>query len=364
MMNDTLKKQIESLLNKDLPFALYYLPGESEVSFIAGKLRLLNATDAANSSHKGFVFAPYRETPLCPSLLVTAEYVAQGDDTILGLVETIESARLSSDKAPLAISHEVSQFDFEALVTQALAEIQNDDTLQKVVVSRVKNINLSQGFLTTDLLEKMQKTLPSAFCYLCYIPGIGTWMGATPERLLEIEGTAAQTNALAGTLRNGTQDKWSQKEKDEQQIVTDYIANQLEGVGMHNYVVDGPTEMASGSVRHLRSVFRFDLENNKKVWQVIKALHPTPAVCGMPKDAAADFIASNENYEREYYTGYLGPVGIKGASHIFVNLRCMKIVGQGASLYVGAGITSGSKADKEWEETEIKALTLLNVIRN
>lgn len=363
-MNLSLKNQINKLIAKRVPFALYFLPGESELSFVSGKLSLFDTSSQDASNPTGFVFAPYKETLESPSLLIEGDYAAQGSDAIMALIQNVNGLSSEAKKIDGGKIPQMSQTDFETIVDKAVNEIQQSDSLQKVVLSRAKNIELSKDFDAVALLEKMQLNLPLAFCYLCYIPGHGTWMGATPERLLEVNGRRAQTNALAGTLRNGTKDKWSQKEKDEQQIVTDYIADLLLDVGITNYNIEGPAEIASGSVRHLRSVFTFDLDTDVQLLSVMKALHPTPAICGMPKVEADIFIAENENYNREYYSGYLGPLGLNDASHIFVNLRCMKIVEDSASLFVGAGITSGSKPLKEWEETGVKALTLLNVIRN
>lgn len=363
-MNVVIENQVNELLGKDLPFALYFLPGASEPTFVAGKLDAFNTSMADVSAHKGFVFAPYRETAKSPSFLIKDDFFAHGNEGVLRLVQNLNRSALEIKSPPFSISPEIAQDGFESLVDKALGEIMSNENLEKVVLSRAQNIALPHEFDAAAFLIKINEALPLAFCYLCYIPQQGIWMGATPERLLEVSERRAQTNALAGTLRNNTKEQWSQKELDEQQIVSDYIACLLTDVGVENYTLEGPAEMASGSVRHLCSVFSFDLESENQIFRVINALHPTPAICGMPKVEADKFIQEHENYDREYYAGYLGPLGLEGASHIFVNLRCMKIVGNNASLFVGAGITAGSQPRKEWEETGIKALTLLNVIRN
>jgi isochorismate synthase len=93
-------------------------------------------------------------------------------------------------------------------------------------------------------------------------------------------------------------------------------------------------------------------------------LHPTPAVCGTPQKIARDFLLSNEEYAREYYTGYIGPVFKEGNdSHLFVNLRCIKIMDSKAYLYAGGGITQASDAEEEWKETKNKLQTMLQVLR-
>jgi len=95
-------------------------------------------------------------------------------------------------------------------------------------------------------------------------------------------------------------------------------------------------------------------------------LHPTPAVCGLPKNEAKSFILENENYDRKYYTGFLGELNsdVNGinTSSLYVNLRCMEIAKDEAIIYVGGGITKDSIPEKEWEETVRKTATMKKVL--
>ncbi|MDA3853153.1 MAG: isochorismate synthase [Bacteroidales bacterium] len=363
-MNVTLNNQINTLSEGSLPFVLYFLPGESEPTFLAGDLKDFDPLQAGGLSMEGFVFAPYKESLDHPSFFISADHFAQGEEAILSLLKDIALPPSQVVKNRHSKAPEITQEEFVNMVSTAVDTIKESHTLTKVVLSRIQGVDLPQSFDAPALLSHMREAMPLAFCYFAYIPGQGVWMGATPERLLEVEGRSAQTNALAGTLRSGTSDTWSQKEIDEQRIVSDYISDCLRRVGVSDYELSGPDEMASGAVRHLRSVFTFDLEEKIPMLAVVNALHPTPAICGMPRQEADDFIAKHENHSREYYAGYLGPIGLNEASHLFVNLRCMKLVEDRGLLYVGAGITAGSEPLKEWEETGVKALTLLNVIRN
>lgn len=96
--------------------------------------------------------------------------------------------------------------------------------------------------------------------------------------------------------------------------------------------------------------------------RIRKRLHPTPAVGGFPVRQALQYLEQTERYNRRYYAGYLGPVGNTDEFHWFVNLRCMEIFPQAVSLYVGGGITVLSEPRKEWEETELKSRTLLDIL--
>ena len=101
---------------------------------------------------------------------------------------------------------------------------------------------------------------------------------------------------------------------------------------------------------------------------LIRALHPTPAVCGLPRGYAKKFILENEQYDRSFYTGFLGELNIKSDkkkvinSSLFVNLRCMNIDENRVSVFVGGGITKESIAKKEWEETVSKSKIMKRVL--
>jgi len=95
---------------------------------------------------------------------------------------------------------------------------------------------------------------------------------------------------------------------------------------------------------------------------MLHLLHPTSSVCGMPKFPALQFIVANEHLNREFYSGFLGPVNIKGNNQLYVNLRCMQILRTRVVMYAGAGITHDSDPEKEWDETALKCQTLLDVI--
>ncbi len=91
-------------------------------------------------------------------------------------------------------------------------------------------------------------------------------------------------------------------------------------------------------------------------------MHPTPAVAGQPKEEAICYIKQLEPHDRDYYTGFLGPIRPHGETDLFVNLRCMKICPEYISLYVGGGITLESDPAEEWNETQLKAQSLLKIM--
>lgn len=119
----------------------------------------------------------------------------------------------------------------------------------------------------------------------------------------------------------------------------------------------GPYSVRAGFVKHLRSDFYFNMQDGY-IGKLIGSLHPTPAVCGMPKADTYGFICGNEAYERKYYSGFTGPLCFDGSTHLYVILRCMQIDGCKYRLYAGGGLLADSIECEEWLETEAKMETM------
>ncbi len=260
---------------------------------------------------------------------------------------------------------------FKRLVEKAIAEIDTGE-FQKVVISRAKEIDLTDQFEVFNFFTQLCDRYKNAFVYLTYIPGIGIWIGATPEILIEIDkNNNFKTVALAATQAfspalDVAETTWSQKDIEEQAMVSRFIINCFKKIRLREFEEIGPRTHLSGNLVHLKTDYNVDMDqvSYPQLGSVmLELLHPTSAVCGMPKEPAKDFINENEGFDREYFSGFLGPVNMEDETNIFVNLRCMKLVKQKAKLYAGAGIISYSNPQKEWNETEIKMQTLLKVLR-
>jgi isochorismate synthase len=170
--------------------------------------------------------------------------------------------------------------------------------------------------------------------------------------------------SLAGTrtLKDGPGPFWGPKEKEEQELVTQHIVLQLAPY-LDNMEVSIPESIEAGSLWHLRTSIRGIIRDHG-LQPVINALHPTPAVCGLPVDKAREFILKSEKYDREFYTGFLGELNWGTGKHtsLYVNLRCMKLYKDQATIFVGGGITSSSEPGPEWDETVAKSTTMLKVL--
>jgi isochorismate synthase len=225
-----------------------------------------------------------------------------------------------------------------------------ENKLEKLVISRRKlinysNINLKESF------KNLCKNYPNAFVYLFEENGV-CWMGAFSEILGKFnkENSEFETMSLAGTLP--INENWSNKEIEEQKTVTNYIRNLLQNFSS-NIEESETYNHISGNIKHLRSDFKTKLDENK-LEKLISKLHPTPAVCGFPKDFCKNAIQNFEKYPREFYAGF-SRIETQDFIYYFVNLRCGKFYKNQAQLFVGGGITAESTPEKEWQETEMKA---------
>lgn len=242
-----------------------------------------------------------------------------------------------------------------------LIQVMKEDKVEKVVYSRLKEIALESSDLRS-VFKNLCARYPQNFNYFFWNEDKGLWMGSTPEILLKGENSSFFTMALAGTLPADASDEdWTYKEYEEQQYVADYIQNLIDNFGQleeksERYVY------SAGPVKHLRNDFKFKM-NSDVFWDFVRAMHPTPAVCGVPKQESKQLYEKFELHQRSLYTGIIG-VSNAERNLLFVNLRCMQIFKDKAALYVGGGFTQDSQPEKEWQETERKAKTLADVVQN
>ena len=353
-MNDFFSK-IKKHHEKHLPFVMYSKPNSKSI------FGLLQQNDTlyqiSNYKEKGFVFASFDEKQLILIPENESEIIKTEQEEI-GF-ETSEIEDLSFDAE--------AKNQYEHLVSKGIQAIKNDE-FKKVVLSRSEKVDLTSfDFITT--FQHLIELYPTTLSYCFFHPKIGFWMGATPEQLLKANGNVFETTALAGTQKANleTEILWEQKEKDEQQYVTDFIVKRLREVAA-SVIVTEPYSLKAGSIWHIKTDISGVLKDNSTLEEVIDTLHPTPAVCGLPKKKAKAFIIENENYDRTFYTGFLGELnssfaGNKTSSDLFVNLRSMQIQDNKAILYMGCGITKESIPEKEWEESVNKSMTMKRVLR-
>ncbi|WP_241502236.1 chorismate-binding protein [Hymenobacter glacialis] len=281
-------------------------------------------------------------------------------------------AELTWHHSAQPVPHAATQAEYTQLVTTGVAAIEAQQVL-KVVTSRAARRALPPGFDPLAAFVALERKYPLAFVSLVSVPGVGTWLGATPEILAEVtaDGTF-RTMALAATQPLTAEVTprtaiWRQKEIEEQALVARYIVNCFKQLRLREYHETGPRTVIAGQLLHLRTDFEVSLKHvpfPSLGTDMLRLLHPTSAVGGMPKTAAMHFLQQHEGYDRAYYSGFLGPVNVvaPGSARLYVNLRCLQVRADEAILYAGTGLTVDSDPEREWQETEMKLQTISTVL--
>lgn len=353
-------------LRNNIPFYTYRLPGSSELVFgaqLSSEPRLFKGFER-HRGEKGFVITPFNRSSWSFPFFIKADLTFTGHltdpEAIVNLQNTVFNTpgRIFTKQD---CEHQEYLDELRTLITTLKQE-----ELKKTVLSRTITIPCDSLRVAPTLFEQMQK-YDHAFIFFAAIPGKCAWMGASPETFLKYDRTGFSTMSLAGTQPVATAEnppRWSDKDMEEQQIVTDYISNTLKPFFTEHLEMEGPISLQAGNVYHLCTFFRSDEQlPADQIDELVELLHPTPAVCGIPKKRAMQLIAEIEKQDRGYYTGYLGPLQASGSFNLFVNLRTMEVFDDALKLYVGGGITPLSEPENEWQETCEKADTLLNLIR-
>lgn len=248
----------------------------------------------------------------------------------------------------------------DAYLVQAtkIVSLLRESSMEKLVFSRVKSASLSIS--GNELFHRLEASYPNAFVYYFNDPILGEWIGATPEILMKRANQRFESMSLAGTKKAEDESPWGTKEIEEQDFVSQFLRETLIKHGVFELSHDGPKTVLAGPLAHLRTDFQWT-STLHQAWEIAKDLHPTPAVSGTPRKDALDWIRSEEKHERQFYAGIIGSMD-EHSMNLYVNLRCAQIIGSDIYLYVGGGFTADSTPEKEWEETENKSKTLLNLL--
>lgn len=239
---------------------------------------------------------------------------------------------------------------------EQVIEIIKQNNLPKLVLSRRKIFNDFKEIDLTKSFQSLCKNYPNAFRYL-FFNGEISWMGAFSEVLGKFNKKTHEfeTMSIAGTIP--VTENWTDKEIEEQKPVSAYIRNILRKYTTQEIEESETYDHISGNIKHLKTDFKIEI-NPQDLDVLIKDLHPTPAVCGIPKDFCRETIEKVEKFPRELYAGFI-KIETEGYIQYFVNLRCARLYRNSVHLFVGGGITAQSNPEKEWLETELKSEAVL-----
>ena len=259
--------------------------------------------------------------------------------------------------------HEPDQAGWSAGVQAALSTFPSG-RLDKVVLARRTRAVLEPPVDPMFVLARLRARQADTVHFALQPAGAGTFLGCSPERLFSRRGRALRTEAVAGTRpRGATEAEDGQlgaelladgKERHEHALVVDHVREAVAGRCKNLEEMNGPELLRLRDVQHLCCRFAGTLRDGIGDGELIAALHPTPAVCGLPVESARQFIRQREPFHRGWYAG---PVGwISGAgSEFFVAIRSALCVDQTLWTYAGAGIVPGSRPDAEWREIDRKS---------
>lgn len=350
-----MEERIKEWLSDKLPFVVYRKPYEQTIRGWFQNTDQLYVTDYLDKSC--FVLAPFAGT---------SKVVFYPEHCRYSEMQMNIAQRYDTEVSPSVDENEKKRH--MQLVQRGIDAIR-EGKMTKVVLSRKEEVVLDSGMFTSYFYRFLHK-YPTAFVYGYYHPEIGIWMGATPEQLLKMEGNVVKTVALAGTMPDSGMKPeeviWGEKEQEEQQVVTDFIIEKLKPFAS-DIKQTAPFSFKAGSLLHIKTDIEAVLNHPQRAYEVVDSLHPTPALCGFPKETARDFIIAEEGYDREYYGGYIGEWKLQFGSasdnsDLFVNLRCMKMEDDKGYLYLGGGINKDSDPEKEYYETVNKSKTVKSIL--
>lgn len=354
---------IRELLQAEVPFAVYQLPGEGRSVGIFQKKGFPDKIKLPEDRMTGgFYFIPFQFDRKLSGFRIKPDSIVDNVSFSVGNKKTGQVRHYG--KTDVFVP-QVNEQEYKGMVEKAKKEISGGQ-IEKIVLSRALKIKLPPDFDPEFFYYLLTEQYPDLFSFFVHIPGEVTWCGATPELLAGKVNKQLLISALAGTqsgITHGQKIVWGAKEKHEHEVVERHIMEVLRssGTGLPENVQS--ETVWSGPLVHLRTLFRIPFPDKPgELESLIVQIHPTPAVGGYPKDAALKMIPELENYSRGFYTGILGPWDLSGGSRIFVNLRSVQITNKSLILYTGGGITAGSDPQKEWMETQQKARAMLSVL--
>ncbi len=257
---------------------------------------------------------------------------------------------------------------WKSQVNQVLEKI-IEGGLEKVVLSRKVELTFTSGISAETMLKSLVTNYPECTLFLFHI-GNSSFVGASPETLARINGSEMILEVLAGSADRGKDNGEDQDiEKDilknkknlaEHRIVVDYIKENLQKI-VGEMEVSEPGIKKLQNIQHLKTEIKLNLNEHVSFLNIIGKIHPTPAVCGSPPDAALNFIRKTEPHQRGLYAGIIGWLNLQNEGEFVLAIRSALTSGNKLIAYAGCGIVNGSSPDEEYRETELKLKPFLTI---
>jgi len=357
--SEELADLVEKLRKSELAFGLIRDSNSTDFSVVVcSPDEVIPFTDKQNiadfNSSPGFIAFPFdiktRKAYFLPSTFEISD---------------LEDLEQNLDESDQKIGHSTIKDFYKNGVSNAVESISKGE-FEKLVFGRKLEFLYPKKSIK-PLINKLIASYPKAHISIFKIPGEGLWISASPEVLLEksMDTEILETMALAGTMlfqgQNLKVHGWTEKEIEEQSLVSRFIKDRLIETGHFEFEEKGPSTIQAGNLLHLRTDYKVKALYKNSFYLLANALHPTSAVCGSPRDEAFQWLSNNEDFDREFFSGFAGIVG-QNYGKLVVLLRAGKLEKGIMTLFAGAGITASSNPDAEWTETEEKMKTLLDIL--
>ncbi|KTG10243.1 isochorismate synthase [Haloprofundus marisrubri] len=300
------------------------------------------------------------------------------DATVDSAADALDAARESLSELPMmrpsggspgvADRHwRTPKREWTAQVERVTERIRSGDLL-KVVLATALDLELAEEVDIPDVLERLRRTYPECYRFLVQPTDEAAFFGPPPERLVKRAGRSVETEALAGSMPRGETPEddadyaesllESEKLQHEQQLVADTICEQLEQFG--DVTARDKRIRKLSNIQHLQTPISATLDGDAHVLSLVEALHPTPAVGGLPLEAALETIRETESFDRGWYASPVGWFDADGNGEFAVGIRSGVAGGKQATLFAGNGIVGDSDPEAEWDELQPKVRPILD----
>ncbi len=320
-----------------------------------------------------FLFITWEGT----SWLAASVAVGSDDDGAAAVRSTLDdlSALLNCASRPMpglsprAVS--VAEEDDSAWWKQSVAAVTQEirsGAVEKLVLAREVRAHAEETPVWGDVLRRLQDRYAACTTF-AFARNDSCFLGSTPERLIRLDAKNVRANCLAGSAPRGvTEDEdrvlghtllHDKKEQHEHALVVNALRDALQPLCGTLDVPDEPQLLTMPNVQHLHTPVKGILRDDVHVLDLVDRLHPTPAVGGVPREAANSLIRALEPFDRGWYAGPIGWFDSRGDGEFVVAIRSALLRGQDAFLYAGCGIVDGSDPDRELAESRLKLEPIL-----
>lgn len=373
LLND-LSKRVYSNLSRKLKHPLFI----GEIKFPSSKNDLMWKNFDAEKWFipKIFLLKINDEFTITFNFLVDIFSLENTDDIIASLTADLEhNTETLNDSEPIPIEKKSSDSEIHNWSNQINSALEKISTgkLNKVVLARCKDLQFTEPQNILFLLQSLEENFVNCYTF-AYRNGDSVFFGASPEKLFKISDGYIETDALAGSISRGNSNEEdenytvellrSEKNLAEQKSVVDFFLEQLTPITEKILFDSQPSIKKYRNIQHLYSQIRAKLKHDTSIFSLLELLHPTPAVCGMPKTEALKTINDLEDFDRGMYAGVLGWFNLEKEGEFVVGIRSALLHGKFLRAFAGCGIVTGSESLSEFNETELKLRPILSLFTN